>query len=159
MSAAFLLDGGQLFVTQAAVQSIVVASLLPGPGAAFTRWTDAVVGGMVALVAATVVPAAPLRRPREQASVVMRKIAGLLRAAGVNYPDVLIIQNKYQTKPELPFVPGGEATGIITSVGTGVEGWKVGDRVSAQTTYGGYAEEVLAETERLAAIPDSIEFP
>jgi uncharacterized membrane protein YgaE (UPF0421/DUF939 family) len=82
MSSAFLLDGGQLFVTQAAVQSIVVASLVPDPGAAFTRWTDAVVGGAVALVAATAVPAAPLRRPREQASVVMRKIATLLRAAG-----------------------------------------------------------------------------
>ncbi|MFC7492832.1 MULTISPECIES: FUSC family protein [unclassified Nocardioides] len=82
MTAAFLLDGGQLLVTQAAVQSIVVASLVPDPGAAFTRWTDAVVGGLVALVAATVVPAAPLRRPREQAAVVMRKIAGLLRAAG-----------------------------------------------------------------------------
>ena len=82
MSAAFLLDGGQLFVTQAAVQSIVVASLVPDPGAAFTRWTDAVVGGVVALVAATAVPAAPLRRPREQAAVVMRKIAALLRAAG-----------------------------------------------------------------------------
>ena len=82
MSAAFLLDGGQLFVTQAAVQSIVVASLVPDPGAAFTRWTDAVVGGVVALIAATVVPAAPLRRPREQAAVVMRKIAALLRAAG-----------------------------------------------------------------------------
>ncbi|ABL83204.1 MULTISPECIES: FUSC family protein [unclassified Nocardioides] len=82
MAAAFLLDGGQLFVTQAAVQSIVVASLVPDPGAAFTRWTDAVVGGAVALVAATAVPAAPLRRPREQAAVVMRKIAALLRAAG-----------------------------------------------------------------------------
>jgi uncharacterized membrane protein YgaE (UPF0421/DUF939 family) len=82
MSVAFLLDGGQLFVTQAAVQSIVVASLVPDPGAAFTRWTDAVVGGAVALVAATVVPAAPLRRPREQAAVVMRKTAALLRAAG-----------------------------------------------------------------------------
>jgi len=82
MSTAFLLDAGQLFVTQAAVQSIVVASLVPDPGAAFTRWTDAVVGGLVALVAATVVPAAPLRRPREQAAVVMRKIGALLRAAG-----------------------------------------------------------------------------
>ena len=76
MSAAFLLDGGQLFVTQAAVQSIVVSTLLPDPGAALTRWTDALIGGAVALVAATVVPAAPLRRPREQAAVVMRKIAG-----------------------------------------------------------------------------------
>ena len=81
MTAAFLLGGGQLLVTQAAVQSIVVASLVPAPGAAFTRWTDAVIGGVVALVAATVVPAAPLRRPREQAAVVMRKIAGLLHAA------------------------------------------------------------------------------
>ena len=82
MSAAFLLDGSQLLVTQAAVQSIVVATLLPSSGAAFTRWTDAVVGGAVALVAAAIVPAAPLRRPREQAAVVMRKVAGLLRAAG-----------------------------------------------------------------------------
>ncbi|MDI6910068.1 FUSC family protein [Nocardioides sp.] len=82
MAAAFLLDGGPLFVIQAAVQSIVVASLVPDPGAAFTRWTDAVVGGAVALVAATAVPAAPLRRPREQAAIVMRKIAALLRAAG-----------------------------------------------------------------------------
>jgi uncharacterized membrane protein YgaE (UPF0421/DUF939 family) len=82
MSAALLLDGGQLLVTQAAVQSIVVAALIPDPGAAFTRWTDAVVGGAVALVAATAVPAAPLRRPRERAAVVMRKVAALLRAAG-----------------------------------------------------------------------------
>ena len=82
MSTAFLLDGGQLFVTQAAVQSIVVSTLIPDPGAALTRWTDALIGGSVALVAATAVPAAPLRRPREQAAVVMRKIAGLLRAAG-----------------------------------------------------------------------------
>ncbi|WP_182525898.1 FUSC family protein [Nocardioides dongkuii] len=81
MTSALLLDGGQLFVTQAAVQSIIVTALVPAPGAAFTRWTDAVVGGVVALVAATAVPAAPLRRPREQAAVVMRKIAGLLRAA------------------------------------------------------------------------------
>ena len=82
MIVAFLLDAGQLFVTQAAVQSIVIAGLVAGPDQAFTRWTDAVIGGMVALVAATVVPAAPLRRPREQAALVARKIAALLRAAG-----------------------------------------------------------------------------
>jgi uncharacterized membrane protein YgaE (UPF0421/DUF939 family) len=81
MSTAFLLDGGQLFVTQAAVQSIVVSTLIPDPDAGLVRWTDALVGGAVALVAATLVPAAPLRRPREQAAVVVRKIAGLLRAA------------------------------------------------------------------------------
>ena len=82
MTIAFLLDGGQLFVTQAAVQSIVVSTLIVNPGDALVRWTDALVGGAVALVAATVVPAAPLRRPREQAARVMRKIAELLRAAG-----------------------------------------------------------------------------
>ncbi len=82
MSAAFLLDGGQLFVTQAAVQSIVVSTLLPDPSQGLIRWTDALIGGAVALVAATVVPSAPLRRPREQAAVVMRKIATLLRASG-----------------------------------------------------------------------------
>lgn len=86
MSTAFLLDGGQLFVTQAAVQSIVVSTLIPDPDAALTRWTDALIGGAVALVAATVVPAAPLRRPREQAALVVRKISALLRAAG----DVMV---------------------------------------------------------------------
>lgn len=82
MSSALLLGGGQLFLTQAAVQSIVIAGLAAEPSQAFTRWTDAVIGGAVALVAATVVPAAPLRRPREQAAVVVRKISDLLRAAG-----------------------------------------------------------------------------
>jgi uncharacterized membrane protein YgaE (UPF0421/DUF939 family) len=81
MTIAILLDSGQIFVIQAAVQSIVVTTLLPDPGAAFTRWTDALVGGGVALVAATVVPAAPLRRPREQAAQVLRKVRDLLLAA------------------------------------------------------------------------------
>jgi uncharacterized membrane protein YgaE (UPF0421/DUF939 family) len=82
MTIAILLDSGQIFVIQAAVQSIVVTTLLPDPGAAFTRWTDALVGGAVALVAATVVPAAPLRRPREQAAQVLRKVRDLLQTAG-----------------------------------------------------------------------------
>ncbi len=82
MSVAILLDGGQLFVNQAAIQGIIVCALVPEPGQAITRWTDALIGGSVALVAATVVPAAPLRRPREQAAAVMRKIATLLRTAG-----------------------------------------------------------------------------
>jgi len=81
MSTAFLLDAGVLFVTQAAVQSIVIASLVPAPGAAFVRVTDALVGGTVAIVAATVVPGAPLRRPREEAARVVRRIASLLRGA------------------------------------------------------------------------------
>jgi len=82
MSTAFLLDAGPLFVNQAAVQAIVVSTLIPDPGEALVRWTDALIGGGVALVAATIVPAAPLRRPREQAAAVVRKIAALLRAAG-----------------------------------------------------------------------------
>jgi len=86
MTAAFLLDGGQLFVTQAAVQSIVVATLLPDPSQGLVRWTDALIGGAVALVAATVVPAAPLRRPREHAATVLRKVADLLRTAA----DVMV---------------------------------------------------------------------
>lgn len=81
MSAAFLLDGAQLMVTQAAVQSIVVTTLIVSPSGALTRWTDALVGGAVALVAATVVPAAALRRPREQAARVLRKEAEMLRGA------------------------------------------------------------------------------
>lgn len=81
MSTALLMDAGTLFVNQAAVQSIFVAVLLPGTGGALTRWTDALVGGAVALTAATMVPAAPLRRPREQAAVVVGTIAELLRGA------------------------------------------------------------------------------
>ncbi len=86
MSLAFLLDGGQLLVMQAAVQSIVVTVLVVSPGGALTRWTDALVGGAVALVAATIVPAAPLRRPREQAARVLRKEAEMLRAVA----DVMV---------------------------------------------------------------------
>lgn len=81
MSVALLLDNGQIFLIQAAVQSIVITALVPAPGQAFTRWTDALIGGAVALVAATVVPAAPLRRPREQAAKVLRKVRDLLQCA------------------------------------------------------------------------------
>ena len=87
MSTALLLDAGALFVTQAAVQSIVVATLAPTGGQALVRWTDAVVGGAVALVAATVVPAAPLRRPRDQAAHVVDTIAALLRGASQGIRD------------------------------------------------------------------------
>ena len=87
MSAALLLDQGVLLVTQSAVQAVVVATLLPYPGAAFSRWTDALIGGAVALVAATVVPRAPLRRPREQAAVIVRRVSGLLRAAAESIRD------------------------------------------------------------------------
>lgn len=87
MSIALLLDAGQLLIIQAAVQGIVVAALAPAPGDAFLRWTDALIGGAVALVAATVVPRAPLRKPRDQAAVVVRKVAELLRCAADRLGD------------------------------------------------------------------------
>jgi uncharacterized membrane protein YgaE (UPF0421/DUF939 family) len=87
MTTAFLLNGGALFVAQAAVQAIVVTTLVASPGYALLRWTDAVIGGVVALVAAAVVPQAPLRRPREQAALVVRRIAELLEAAADSVQD------------------------------------------------------------------------
>src|SRR3712207_616013 len=87
MATALLLTAPGLFVTQAAVQSIVVATLAPSGGQALLRWTDAVVGGAVAVVAATVVPRAPLRRPRDQAAHVVDTIAVLLRGAARGMRD------------------------------------------------------------------------
>ncbi len=87
MSVALLLNAGTLFVTQAAVQGIVVVTFAAAPGYAFTRWVDALIGGAVALTAAAIVPQAPLRRPREQAALVVRRIAELLRAGARSAQD------------------------------------------------------------------------
>ena len=65
-----------------------------------------------------------------------------VKAASVNFPDVLIIENKYQVKPPLPFSPGSELAGIVKAVGDGVTTVKPGDRVMAITGYGAFAEEV-----------------
>lgn len=81
-----------------------------------------------------------------------------VKAAGVNFPDTLIIQNKYQFKPPLPFSPGGEAAGIIQSLGSGVTGYEVGQRVIAFTGHGAFAEEVLVDTARLLPIPEGMSF-
>jgi uncharacterized membrane protein YgaE (UPF0421/DUF939 family) len=87
MTITLLLNAGTLFVTQAAVQGIVVVTFAAAPGYAFTRWLDALIGGAVALVAAAVVPRAPLRRPREQAALVVGRIAELLRAGAQSAED------------------------------------------------------------------------
>jgi len=87
MSAAVLLDAGVLFINQAAVQSIVVTTLLPLDGGV-SRIVDALIGGAVALVAATIVPGAPLRRPREEAAKVVRELARLLRSTREAARDV-----------------------------------------------------------------------
>lgn len=81
-----------------------------------------------------------------------------VQAAGVNFPDVLIIQNKYQFKPELPFAPGGEMAGVISAVGDGVTDRKVGDRVLGLTTYGAFAEKVALPAARSVPIPDGVGF-
>ena len=81
-----------------------------------------------------------------------------VKAASLNFPDVLIIENKYQFKPPLPFSPGSELSGVIKEVGDGVRGWKAGDRVLAYTTYGAFAEEVKIEANRLFALPKKMSF-
>jgi NADPH2:quinone reductase len=81
-----------------------------------------------------------------------------MRAASLNFPDVLIIQNKYQFKPPLPFSPGSELAGVVKEVGEGVAGHKPGDRVIAFTTYGAFAEEVKVDAGRLVPIPDGMDF-
>src|SRR5256885_12109452 len=81
-----------------------------------------------------------------------------VKAAGVNFPDVLIIQNKYQFKPPLPFSPGSELAGVVKEVGAGVSSVRPGDRVMAFTTYGAFAEEVKIEAARLLPIPEGMDF-
>jgi NADPH2:quinone reductase len=81
-----------------------------------------------------------------------------VKAASVNFPDTLIIQNKYQVKPPLPFSPGSECAGVVKSVGEGVEHVRSGDRVMAVTTYGSYAEEVRTHVSRLLDIPVGMDF-
>jgi NADPH2:quinone reductase len=81
-----------------------------------------------------------------------------VKAVGVNYPDVLIIEDKYQFKPPRPFSPGGEISGVVKAVGEGVTHLKVGDRVLGNTGSGGMAEELSVEASRLTVIPESMPF-
>jgi len=81
-----------------------------------------------------------------------------VHACGVNYPDVLIIEDKYQFRPERPFAPGGEVAGVIESVGAGVTHLKVGDRVIGSTGWGGMAEKIALAAGRCIPIPASMPF-
>ena len=81
-----------------------------------------------------------------------------VKAASVNFPDVLIIQDKYQSKPPLPFSPGSELAGVVKEVGPGVTHAKPGDKVIAFTTYGAFAEEVKTEAARLLPLPEGMSF-
>ena len=82
-----------------------------------------------------------------------------MKAASVNFPDVLIIQNKYQFKPPLPFSPGSELAGVVKEIGDGVKNVKPGDKVIAFTGHGAFAEEVKTEAARLIPLPQKMDFP
>jgi NADPH2:quinone reductase len=78
-------------------------------------------------------------------------------AAGVNFPDTLIIEGKYQIKPDLPFSPGAEISGVVDAVGPGVTAFKVGDAVLGAIGYGGFAEQVVAPVSRLIRRPAAMD--
>lgn len=80
-----------------------------------------------------------------------------VHAAAVNFPDVLIIQNKYQFKPPLPFSPGGEVAGIVRSVGEGVKTLKIGDRVIGSCGHGGFVEELAISERSCIPVPDEMD--
>lgn len=79
-------------------------------------------------------------------------------AAGVNFPDTLIIEDRYQTKPPRPFAPGGEIAGTVVAIGESVSGWKIGDRAMAFTGSGGMAERVAVSADQAFALPEGQDF-
>ncbi|MFA9216206.1 MAG: NADPH:quinone oxidoreductase family protein [Sphingomonadaceae bacterium] len=81
-----------------------------------------------------------------------------VQAAGVNFPDVLIIQGKYQFKPELPFTPGSEVAGTISAIGEGVSGFQLGDRVIAFTAQGGFGQKLAVPVAALMPMPPGMDF-
>ena len=81
-----------------------------------------------------------------------------VKACGVNFPDTLIIQGKYQSRPPFPFTPGNEVAGIVKEIGEGVERVMVGDQVMAFTGLGGFAEEVVADAAHLIPMPRGMDF-
>jgi NADPH2:quinone reductase len=81
-----------------------------------------------------------------------------VKAVGVNFPDTLIIQDLYQFKPQRPFAPGGEVSGVVASLGEGVSTLKVGDRVIGSTGWGGMAEKLAISADRCIPIPNNMPF-
>ncbi|MEM7767327.1 MAG: NADPH:quinone oxidoreductase family protein [Pseudomonadota bacterium] len=81
-----------------------------------------------------------------------------VKAVGINYPDSLIIQDLYQFKPERPFSPGGEVSGVVKALGDGVTGLTVGQRVIGSCGWGGLREELLIDASRCIPIPDAVPF-
>jgi NADPH2:quinone reductase len=94
----------------------------------------------------------PSPTPRANQAVIQ------VKACGVNYPDVLIIEDQYQFKPARPFAPGGEVSGVVKAIGDAVTNVKVGDRVLGNTGWGGMAQELALEASRLVPMPDTMPF-
>jgi len=82
-----------------------------------------------------------------------RQVVVTVRAAGVNFPDTLIVQGKYQVKPDLPFTPGAEFAGIVKAVGEGVTNVRAGDAVLGVGVTGGFAEEALIDAANVVPLP------
>ena len=81
-----------------------------------------------------------------------------VKACAINYPDVLIIEDKYQFRPERPFAPGGEIAGVVEALGEGVEGWSEGDRVIAMIGHGGLVEKVVVDAKAALPLPPERSF-
>ena len=81
-----------------------------------------------------------------------------VHACGVNFPDTLIIQGKYQFKPELPFAPGGDIAGVVIGKGEEVKGWEIGQEVVAMTAWGGFSEEIAVPVSLCVPKPTSMSF-
>ncbi|WP_194150388.1 NADPH:quinone oxidoreductase family protein [Sphingomonas oligophenolica] len=81
-----------------------------------------------------------------------------VKACAINYPDVLIIEDKYQFKPARPFAPGGEIAGVVDSVGEGVTDWQVGDRIMGTIGNGGLVEKIAVDPTRLYRLPEERSF-
>jgi NADPH:quinone reductase-like Zn-dependent oxidoreductase len=81
-----------------------------------------------------------------------------VRACAINYPDVLIIEDKYQLKPPRPFAPGSEIAGEVEAAGEGVEGWAIGDRLIAPTGFGGLVEKIVVPARVAIPLPEERSF-
>ena len=81
-----------------------------------------------------------------------------IRAAGLNFPDLLVVQGKYQVRPPLPFTPGGECSGVVAALGSGVEHLKIGTPVIAMGLVGAFAEKMVVKAKSVVPMPDGMDF-
>jgi NADPH2:quinone reductase len=103
-------------------------------------------------------PAALEREDSDDAPAGPGRVAIDVEAIGCNFFDTLITRGKYQVKPDLPFAPGAEVAGRVSEVGVGIEGFSVGDHVTALLPYGGFASRVIVPPERVFPMPEGMSF-